>query len=109
MARMMRGLLSLLLLGAVVGPWVYGADQDAQPPASALPKPVQLTKEQDHQRLRELLKIGKLRPGANGSNKAAPNYANYDESKANPFPRLPDPLVLKNGQKVTTPEMWWNQ
>jgi len=39
----------------------------------------------------------------------APNYANYDESKANPYPNLPDPLLLKNGQKVTTPQMWWKQ
>jgi hypothetical protein len=42
-------------------------------------------------------------------NPKSPNYANYDESKANPFPNLPDPLVLNNGQRVTTPEMWWNK
>jgi hypothetical protein len=34
---------------------------------------------------------------------------NYDESVANRYPNLPDPLTLKNGQKVTTPEMWWKQ
>src|SRR5207302_791363 len=39
----------------------------------------------------------------------APNHANYDESKANPFPDLPDPLTLKNGKKVTNAEMWWKQ
>src|SRR5215468_10636409 len=63
----------------------------------------------DHQRMMDLLKITSLRPGANGSNPQAPNYANYDESKANPYPKLPDPLVLKNGKKVTTAKMWWNQ
>jgi hypothetical protein len=42
-------------------------------------------------------------------NPQAGNYANYDESKATPYPDLPDPLVLKNGQKVTTAQMWWNQ
>jgi len=57
----------------------------------------------------ELLKIEKLRPGANGNNRQAPNAANYDESKANPYPNLPDPLVLKNGQRVTSAEVWWNQ
>lgn len=41
-------------------------------------------------------------------NPQAENYANYDESKANPCPNLPDPLVLKNGQMVTTVEIWWN-
>ena len=53
--------------------------------------------------------IEKLRQGANGSNKQAPNYANYDESKANPYPNYPDPLTLKNGKKVTSAKMWWNQ
>ena len=41
-------------------------------------------------------------PGANGMNRNAPNAANYDESKANPYPNLPDPLSLKNGEKVTS-------
>ena len=39
----------------------------------------------------------------------APDHANYDESKANPFPKLPDVLTLKNGQKVITAEVWRNQ
>jgi hypothetical protein len=55
----------------------------------------------------EQLGITKLRPGPSG-NAAATNSANYDPAKANPFPDLPDPLVLKNGQKVTTAEQWWN-
>jgi hypothetical protein len=54
------------------------------------------------------LGIKALRPGPSG-NDSAPNHANYDESKANPFPNLPDVLMLKNGKKVTTAEMWWNQ
>ncbi len=57
----------------------------------------------------DLLHIASLRQGANGSNPEAPNYANYDESKANPYPDLPDPLVLNNGKKVTSAKMWWNQ
>jgi (4-O-methyl)-D-glucuronate---lignin esterase len=73
------------------------------------PPPVQLTAQQDHKRLLELLNIQELRPGANGRDAKAPNAANYDEAKANPYPNLPDPLVLKNGQKVTTAEMWWKQ
>ena len=64
---------------------------------------------EDHQRMMDLLGIKSLRPGRNGMDPNAPNYANYDESKANPYPKLPDPLVLKNGQKVTTAQMWWNQ
>ncbi len=63
----------------------------------------------DHQRMLELLKIKELRPGANGSNKEAPNFANYDESKVKPYSALPDPLTLKNGKKVTSAKAWWNQ
>jgi hypothetical protein len=73
------------------------------------PPPVQLTAQQDHQRMMELLQIKSLRQGRDGMNPQSENYANYDESKANPCPNLPDPLVLKNGQKVTTPEIWWSQ
>jgi hypothetical protein len=74
-----------------------------------LPPPVQLTAQQDHKRMMELLHIEKLRPGANPRDKNAPNAVNYDEAKANPYPKLPDPLRLKDGKKVTTPEMWWKQ
>ena len=56
-----------------------------------------------------LLHITKLREGANGNNPRATNAANYDESKANPYPTLPDPLTLKNGNKVTTEKMWWDE
>jgi len=64
---------------------------------------------EDHQRMMALLGIKELRPGANGSNPQAPNFANYDESKVKPYSPLPDPLVLKNGKKVTSAKVWWNQ
>src|SRR5262245_51036133 len=73
------------------------------------PPPVVMTAQQDHQRLMELLRISSLRQGADGRNADAPNAANYEESKANPYPKLPDPLLLKNGKRVTSPKMWWNE
>lgn len=54
------------------------------------------------------LGIKALRPGPSGNEKA-PNPANYDESKANPFADIPDPLTLNNAQKVTTARQWWEQ
>ena len=54
------------------------------------------------------LGIKALRPGPSGNEKA-PNHANTDESLANPFPNLPDPLTMNDGQKVTTAKMWWDQ
>ncbi len=77
--------------------------------AVAPPAPIQLTAEQDHQRIMDLLHIKALRPGADPNHADAPNAVNYDESKASPYPNLPDPLTLNNGQKVTTPAVWWNQ
>ena len=53
------------------------------------------------------LGIKAVRPGPSG-NENAPNHANYDEAKANPFPDLPDALTLKNGQKVTSAAQWWH-
>ncbi len=69
--------------------------------------PLTLTAQQDRQRLMDLLHITELRHGADGSHPDAPNYANYDESKANPYPTLPDPLTLKNGKKVKSAKDWW--
>ena len=53
----------------------------------------------------EQLGITRLRPGPSG-NPGATNATNYDPAKANPFPVLPDPLVTKAGEKVTTAEQW---
>ena len=71
--------------------------------------PVKMTKEEDHKRLMDLLHITELRRGKAGRDKTDPNFANYDESKANPYPDLPDPLTLKNGKKVTKAADWWNK
>jgi hypothetical protein len=78
----------------------YAAAQIAAPAP-----PVTLTADQDHQNMMDQLGIKALRPGPSGDEKA-PNHANYDESKANPFPDLPDPLTLNDGQKVTTAATW---
>jgi hypothetical protein len=75
---------------------------------AATPEPVNWTVQQDHQNMKEQLGIKVLRPGPSGRAEAT-NAANYDPAKANPYPDLPDPLTLKNGQKVTTPEVWWKQ
>ena len=108
-----------LVLLAITGLF-YAGCQSANKPGSAetaasapaptnLPPPLQMTAQQDRQKMMEILNITSLRSGRNGSNPQATNAANYDESKANPFPNLPDPLTLKNGGKVTTARAWWNQ
>jgi len=80
----------------------------AQSNAAITPQPKNWTATEDHQNMMEQLGIKALRAGPSG-NENAPNHANYDESKANPFPNLPDVLKLKNGKKVTTAKMWWKR
>lgn len=93
----------ILIGGALIGTPL--AAQTTVP--AAKPAPVHLTAEEDHQRLMNLLHITALRPGPSG-NPAAPNAANTDEAKVVAY-TLPDPLVLKDGQKVSTAEMWWKE
>jgi hypothetical protein len=106
--------LLALAFGFVTGRTVSAQALQAPPPSanqtSSTPSdvPTQLTSEQDHQRTMDLLHINALRRGADGDPKS-PNAANYDESKANPDLKLPDPLRLNNGSKVTTANMWWHQ
>jgi hypothetical protein len=90
----MRGLIhrspvfvTLIFLASAIAP---GADTNFPP--------VQLTAQEDHQRLMGLLHMTSFRH----------RPTNYKESKANPYPEVPDPLTLNNGEKVTTPAMWWN-
>jgi pectin methylesterase-like acyl-CoA thioesterase len=87
--------------------FLAGADHwNAVAEAARLPDPpVQLTAEQDHQRMLDLLHIASLRPGVGGSLNS-PHPANYDETKANPSPSLPDPLTLSDGKKVTSAAEW---
>lgn len=79
---------------------LYAAETD--------PGPVTLTTQEDHQNMMRQLGITALRPGPNGK-ESAPNHANYDESLANPYPNLPDPLVLKSGERVESSEVWRNR
>jgi hypothetical protein len=95
----------------IAGAALFARQQQRQltPEQQAQLQAQQAATREDHQRMMKLLNIAELRPGANGSNPQAPNYANYDESKVKPYSALPDPLVLKNGKKVTSAKVWWNR
>jgi hypothetical protein len=92
-------LLSILLCSRLIA-------QDPKGSSGQYPPPVHFIAAEDHQNMMDQLGIISLRPGPSG-NESAPNHANYDESFATPYPDLPDLLTLKNGEKVTTPEIWW--
>lgn len=115
---MMIGALALVLVLIPGGSQAFQATQQpAQPAATstspagrAQPAPQQLAIQQankeDHQQMMEQLHIASLRPGANAR---VIGSTNYDEAKADPYPDLPDPLTMKNGKKVTSARMWWEQ
>jgi hypothetical protein len=94
----------------IVGPSIVLSSAGTAPQKeNKLSPPVVMTAEQDHQRMMELLQIKALRPGANPNDARAANAVNYDEAKANPYPNLPDPLLLRNGKRVTSAKVWWSQ
>ena len=92
----------------MVVPFAAVDAQQGAPKSNAPQPPTQLTADEDHQRLMGLLHITSIRRGPSGNPKA-PDAANFDESKANPYPTLPDPLVLKNGAPVKTAAVWWQK
>lgn len=102
----MRWFSGIVVLAFLLQPVKSGAGAAHQEPNAATP-PVHLTAEQDHQRIMDSLHINSLRRGADGDPKSL-NAANYDEEKAKPDPKLPDPLTLNNGKKVTTAKVWWD-
>jgi len=106
--RSVRWLLGIVLPALVGGPLGRGADSSASN-SGALAAPMIWTAAQDHQNMMDQLGIKTLRRGADGMDRQSPYYQNTDESKANPYPNLPDPLILRNGQKVTPAEMWLKQ
>jgi hypothetical protein len=75
------------------------------PPIEPAP-PIELTAQEDHQRLMGLLGIDEIRPGRNGMDPNHPDYANYDEETSNPYPDLPPLLITEDGRAVTSADMW---
>ena len=100
---MLKLILSLLLFAVVV---FCNAQQPVD--SSKYPRLVTFTQAQDQANMMQQLGIKQLRPGPSGDEKA-PNHANYDQAMANPCPQLPDPLLMKNGKKVTDADMWFKQ
>lgn len=106
---MVIGVTATLLLGPAVFADGATPPQSAATPAASSPAPKTLTAAEDWQLMLKQLHIpaSQMRPGPNGMNPKAPNYQNTDEAKANPWPHLPEMMITKSRQPVTTPEWWW--
>lgn len=99
--------VAALLLPSLLVPPSWGAfsQELRNTPESEL---VVFTTQEDHRHMLMQLGIEELRPGPSGD-RNAPNAANEDENRANPFSRLPELMKLNTGEDVTTPEQWWQQ
>src|SRR5580765_528263 len=106
LTRLLKRAAALIVLTPSIVLSSGGAAPQKEGPVSP---PIGLTAEKDHQRMMDLLQIKMLRPGANPNDAKAPNAANYDEAKANPYPNLPDPLLLKSGKRIATAKDWWKR
>lgn len=91
--------LTVLALGAA--PLIRASGQDKAATPDTQSAVVMLTSQQDHDRQMRLLKISGFPPGPD-----AYQAATHDEATATPYPSLPDPLVMNDGTKVTTPAQW---
>lgn len=106
-ALLTKGMGTRFALAALFLPFwfrceIVSAQESGSPEASRENRPAE-----EHRRyMLEQLGIRRLRPEVS-RDPAAPTTANYEESKANPFSELPDPLVTKDGRPLTTPEEWW--
>jgi len=61
---------------------------------------------QELMREMKLLGINQLRQPKEAVIPGKPDFANYDEAKANPYPNLPPLMTLKDGGKVTDLAGW---
>ncbi len=105
----MKKILSLILINFLFA-IIANAQFGRLSPADSLRRDsINRVTQNDHAQMLKQLNIQSVRTGADGNNPNAPNAANYDESKANPFPKLPDPLILKNGQRIMNAADWWNK
>ncbi len=83
-----------------------GSTQPVSPPGmQAAQAATRAASHAEWERQMHALGLNSIRPGANTRDPSAPNAVNYDEAKANLFP-LPDPLIRKDGSRVTTRAQW---
>jgi hypothetical protein len=78
----------------------------AAPPSAADRAAITAASATERDRELKLLGITAMQPPATAYDIGKPGNANFDESKANPYPTLPDVLRMNDGTRVTTPEQW---
>jgi hypothetical protein len=85
---------------------VAAQTQPTAPPIANDRASIAAASEAERNRELKLLGIAQMQPTATAYDIGNPGNANYDESKANPYPTLPDVLTMNNGTRVKTPAQW---
>jgi len=105
---MMKKISVFLLISLTMGLHGYTQFGKLSPADSLYWANIRRLSQLDYQKMLDQLHIDSTRPGPSG-NPQAPNAANTDESKATTYTTLPNPLILNNGQPVTTAKIWWEK
>jgi len=102
----MKGRISICAAALLASAMLAASGTAQTPPVD--PARAQIIAASDAERSREmaLLGITALQPTVDARDPSRPDFANFDEAKANPYPDLPDPLTNAAGAKVKTPDQW---
>ena len=96
-------LLLSIVFFASVG---LAAQTPAAPPAASARAAIAAASAVERDRELKLLGISAMQPGATAYDIGKPGNANYDEARANPYPKLPDVLIMTDGKRVKTAAQW---
>jgi hypothetical protein len=102
-ARISGSILAALAVAITLQPPANA--QSAQ--AAAARAQIQAASESERTRELKLLGVAAVQPTRSARDAAAPDFANFDEAKANPYPQLPPLLTTASGRPVTTSAAWW--
>ena len=90
-------------IGLIAG---LAAQTQAPPPSASDREATAAASRAERDRELKLLGISDMQSPATAYDIGKPGNANYDESTANPYPKLPDVLTMNDGSRVRTPAQW---
>ena len=90
-------------IGLIAG---LAAQTQAPPPSASDREATAAASRAERDRELKLLGVSDMQAPATAYDIGKPGNANYDESTANPYPKLPDVLTMNDGSRVRTPAQW---
>ncbi|MFD0752160.1 acetylxylan esterase [Mucilaginibacter calamicampi] len=102
----MKKTIALIFACGALATSAFAQRPAASPEQQAAQKAAADATQADRNDMMKQLGITTMRPPKNGSDSTAANFTNYDESKANIYPNLPEVLTFNDGKKVTKAAEW---